>query len=83
MKGYFFIGARTGAGEKIPGAGQKWTGSATLALAKIGAKTRAVDSHGSAFIFLSGSGSAFNMCIRIWIQEENFSVKTEKMQGNC
>ena len=30
MKGYFFIGARTGAGEKIPGAGQKWTGSATL-----------------------------------------------------
>ena len=27
-----FIGAGAGAGEKIPGAGQKWTGSATLPL---------------------------------------------------
>ena len=31
----FFIGAGAGAGEKIPGAGQKWTGSATLTLIMI------------------------------------------------
>ena len=30
LKAYFFQGAGAGAGEKIPGAGQKWTGSATL-----------------------------------------------------
>ena len=40
MKAYFFIEAGEGAGEKIPGAGQKWTGSATLCTISLAVKNQ-------------------------------------------